>query len=168
MKRNSPAFAASVGKWSYLLEVEVLDWIVSFIYSLQRAVIFLFAWGVFFEISGNFDIALIEAKISLSMHKTYAKICYVSIWGFSSLWEAGLATKPFSISSPPWAHGRAWSVTAGCSERLVVHGAYSLPSQLLPHYSWMTWYKPHIFFSGGPREKEDLIKTSYKRITIRY
>lgn len=34
-----------------------------------------------------------------------------------------------------WTHGRAWSVTAWCSERLLIHGAYSLLSQLLSHYS---------------------------------
>lgn len=53
----------------------------------------------FFEVNSNFDIALTEAKLSLHMHKAYVKICYVSVWGLPSLWEAGLATKPLSISS---------------------------------------------------------------------
>lgn len=53
----------------------------------------------FFDVNSNFDIALTEAKLSLHMHKAYVKICYVSIWGLPSLWEAGLAAKPLSISS---------------------------------------------------------------------
>lgn len=61
--------------------------------------VFLLVFCGFFEISGNFHIALIEAKISLPMQKAYIRICYVNTWGFPSLWEAELATKPFSISS---------------------------------------------------------------------
>lgn len=34
----------------------------------------------FFEISGNFDIALIEAKISLPVHRAYVKVYYINTW----------------------------------------------------------------------------------------
>lgn len=76
MKRKSHAFAISVRKWSYLLEVEVLDWILFFHLFTSESHDFFF----FFEINGNFDIALIEAKISLPVHRAYVKVYYINTW----------------------------------------------------------------------------------------
>lgn len=75
MKKKSHAFAISVRKLSYLLEVEVLDWILIFhLFTSESHVCF------FFEVNGNFDIALTEAKISLPVHKAYVKVYYINTW----------------------------------------------------------------------------------------
>lgn len=55
---------------------------------------------ILLAINGNFDVVLSEAKISLHAHKADVKIHCVGNWGLLSLWEAGLAASPFSISPP--------------------------------------------------------------------
>lgn len=95
----------------------------------------------FFEVNSNSDIALTEAKLSLHMHKAYVKICQYLGASLSLGGRAGHQTLVHQLpdgaaqSALRWAHGRAWSVTAWCSKRLLIHGAYSLLSQLLSHYS---------------------------------
>lgn len=93
--RNEEGLASlccnSVRKLSYLLEVEVLDQILSSHWITSV---------ILLEINGNFDVDLSGAKISLHVHKADVKIRYISNWGLPSLWVAGLAASPFSISPP--------------------------------------------------------------------
>lgn len=62
----------------------------------------------FFEINGNFDIALIEAEISLAMHKAYVKICQ---WLGISLSLGGRAGHQPLLHHLP--EGAVWSACTG-------------------------------------------------------
>lgn len=86
------------------------------------------------------------------MHKAFVKICQylrISLSGTQGWHQSLLHHLPEGAvwSALRWACGRAWSVTAWGSERLLVHGAYSLPSQLLPHYILSDLLQtPHFLF----------------------
>lgn len=55
---------------------------------------------ILLEVNGIYDVVLSEAEISLHVHKADVKIHYTCNWELPSLWEAGLAASPFSISPP--------------------------------------------------------------------